>query len=646
MMRFRTFILPWALALTVVVAIELAVYVKYRPNSIERSDFLVMPIQRSLAMVPERWIIWDKVRKLPDQQPIAVQAGDSSGFYGIMPDVVAQYIGGQQLLDLSCCANQGFPGYLVMLEVALQKYRSLRYAIVYVSPTVTLERSQWMRGAPDVVFASGVSIPMLGDAMYDNFISYRKYLYPPSNALRPLVYETVLRGRRAQKLSPMDRQPNPVFARANVTHTRNGYMIEHDRQIDVPAGCFSKDPPRDASTGKTYWELFAEAFVALGRKYGVTPVVIFAPTAFRNCEGRSGLRDEISRLRTAHPTLKIPYDPIETWPPNFFSVPAHVQRTFAIEASRRVGRALRALEAGRDRAENLVAEGPLTPEPKMHVIGATLTRQCGWSPDYKNGYYADVSAIFRAACDGKTSCAYKKGSDPRDIAPADPACKGVYIVDYQCDGEPVRSVREEGRVFFGGTFSLDCRKLSYLARDAMPYGIQIAHATFGGDSGAVIGNATTPVAAMCQGRRSCAFVVEAAKLAESDDGTRKSFEIVYRCGREHATRVMRLAEAATGTPVNLACESRAVPAAGAITVVDATYGGECGAPRGNADHAIATLCDGKAHCDLPFLRGRLGAAAPSCARQLQVEYRCGAEASLRAATRGPDETAKLSCRVD
>src|SRR5262249_2293461 len=171
---------------------------------------------------------------------------------------------------------------------------------------------------------------------------------------------------------------------------------------------------------------------------------------------------------------------------------------------------------------------------------------------------------------------------------------------------------------------------------------------FGGDSGAVMGNATTPVAATCQGRMSCAFVVDAAKLTESDDGTRKSLEIVYRCGKELATRLVKLIDAQTGTPVSLDCASQSVAPASSITVASATFGGECGARRGNAEHAIATLCNGKGHCVLPYLRGRLAAAAPSCARELRVEYRCGVESELRSAVRGPDESdhARLACGTD
>src|SRR5579863_4208772 len=137
-------------------------------------------------------------------------------------------------------------------------------------------------------------------------------------------------------------------------YRRNGYMIEHDVQPDVPGGCVPIPAPRDPSTGKPYWELFARDFVALAKKYHVKPVLIFGPTSFAACELNQDFRNEISRLRVLYPALKIPFaSPVETWPNNFFSVPAHVQHTFAIEASRRVGRALRALENEKDLAEDL-----------------------------------------------------------------------------------------------------------------------------------------------------------------------------------------------------------------------------------------------------------------------------------------------------
>jgi hypothetical protein len=644
-MNFRTFILPWAIALCIIGAIETAVYALYRPDIVTRNDFLIQPIQMFLTPRAERWIIWNKVRNLPDETPLAVQAGDSSGYYGIIPDVVSQYAGGKPYLNLSCCANQGFRGYLVLLELALRKYPSLRYAVVYVSLTVTLDESQWILNPPDTFLAPGVTLPMLAGAMQSNFASYRRYLYPPSNAFRPQIYERVLLLNRVQPVAPQDRQPNSVFQRTSGIYARNGYMIEHDLQIDVPAGCAPLVAPRDPATSKTYWELFAEEFVALARTYGVTPVIIFGPTGVAACEANQDYRNEITRLRTAFPSLRIPYDPIETWPANFFSVPAHVQRTFAIEASRRVGRALRALESGRTRAEDLAATVAAEPAPTLRIIGATLTEECGWSPDYRNGYYGDLSEALAQACEGKTACTYKEGSDPRDRLPPNPSCKDVHIVEYQCAGEPVRVLRQEGRQLFGGNVAIECGSIHYLARDPMPYGIQIDYATLRGKSGGVIGNATMPVAARCQGLADCAFAADVPKLGGAPDGGPQSLEIVYRCDRERATRIATVADIADGTAVHFGCTAPASPAATPIAVANATYGGQCGAAAGNADYVIATLCDGKDRCALPRLRGTLGEDAPACADTLAVDYHCGSALGLREARQANDsaDTTALVC---
>lgn len=644
-MSFRMFIMPWVIAAAVICVIEGAIFAAYRPTIIERSDFIVQPIQSFLRVRAERWIIWNKLRRLPARTPFAVQAGDSSGFYGIIPDVVSEYVGGQMLLNLSCCANQGFHGYLVMLEVALQRYRSLRFAVVYVSPTVTLDDSQWAFSPPDVVLAPGNFLPMMSAAMRDNFIGFRKYIYPPSNALRPQIYEKVLLPTLHPPQRPQDREPNEVFERAGGMFARDGYMIEHDLQADVPGGCVPIRAPHDPWTGKTYWELFAAEFVTLAKRYAVTPVIIFGPTSFAACDLNKDFRNEIARLRIAFPALKIPYDPIETWPSNFFSVPAHVQHNLALEASRRVGRALRALENGRERAEDLAAGEPSGSEPTMHIIGATLTEECGWNPDYRNGYYADISEAVSTACDGKSMCAYKEGSDPRDQPPRNAGCKGVYVIDYQCQGESVRSLRQEGRQLFGGNFRLDCRSTHYLAKDPMPLGIQIAYATFESSSGGVIGNATTPIADWCQGRLECKFAVDVTKLGGKPTDAAKTLQIVYRCGHELASRVTTIANAENGTSVRLGCAQAAAPAPhDPIAIVNATYGGECGAALGNADYLLKTLCEGKDSCKLPRLGRELGADAPACARNLRVAYRCGSSPQLQTALQADGQVSvALAC---
>lgn len=644
---FRRFVLPWIIAAAAICAIETAIYASYHPSIIERNDFLVQPIQAFLTIRAERWIIWNKMRHLPEENPVAVQAGDSSGFYGIMPDVVSQYIGGKQLLNISCCANQGFHGYLVLLELALRKYQSLRYAVVYVSPTVTPDASQWELSPPDVFLSPGVFLPMLSSAMQANFLSFRKYLYPPSNALRPEIYEKVLLLRAHRPDRPQDRQPNAVFERVGDMYRRNGYMIEHDLQVDVSGECASIEVPRDPSTSKPYWELFAQAFVALAEKYHVQPVLIFGPTSFATCELNEDFRNEISRLRILFPSLKIPFaGPVETWPSNFFSVPAHVQRTFAVEASRRVGRALRALENGKDFAEDLWSGPDTGHEPKVQIIGATLTEECGWAPDYREGYYADITEPVAAVCNGQASCQYEEGSDARDRTPKkNPACRPVYIVSYKCDDQPVRSLRQEGREVFGGELRVDCRASAYLSRDPMPYGIQIANATFSSSSGGVIGNATTPVAAWCQGLPECRFAIDVIKLAGVPSDAAKTLNVVYRCDRELATRTITVPNAETGEIVQFGCVSSLSPSSRPISILTATYGASCGAEPGNADYALATLCDGKSRCVIPPLKSQLALVVPACANELHADYRCGTTAE-QVSVDDPQGLSALACGAE
>jgi hypothetical protein len=643
---FWRFALPWVIAATVVCAIETAIYASYHPSIIERNDFLVQPIQGLLRIRAERWIIWNKMRHLPEENPVAVQAGDSSGFYGIMPDVVSQYIGGKQLLNISCCANQGFHGYLTLLELALRKYQTLRYAVVYVSPTVTLDASQWDLSPPDVFLSPGVFLPMLGSAMQANFLSFRKYLYPPSNAVRPEIYEKVLLLNARRPDRPQDRAPNPVFERVGDMYRRNGYMIEHDLQPDVPEGCDSIAAPRDPSTGKPYWELFAQDFVALAAKYHVQPVIIFGPTSLAACELNQDFRNEISRLRVLFPSLKIPFaSPVETWPRNFFSVPAHVQRTFAIEASRRVGRALRALEHGKDLAEDLATGADTGREPKLQIIGTTLTEECGWAPDYRAGYYADITEPVAAACNGQASCQYEEGSDTRDRLPTNPACKPVYILSYKCDGQPVRSLRQEGREVFDAELRVDCRASAYLSRDPMPYGIQIANATFSSSSTGVIGNATTPVAAWCQGLPECRFAIDVMKLGGVPSDAAKTLNIVYRCDRELASRTITVPHAENGEIVQFGCASALSPTSQPISIISATLGTDCGAAQGNADYVLATLCDGRSRCAIPPMKSQLTSVVPACAKELHADYRCGANAEQVSVVRadGPEGLGALAC---
>jgi hypothetical protein len=176
----------------------------------------------------------------------------------------------------------------------------------------------------------------------------------------------------------------------------------------------------------------------------------------------------------------------------------------------------------------------------------------------------------------------------------------------------------------------------------MPYGIQIAYATYGAGAGGSIGNASTPFAASCQGLMSCDYAVDAIKLGGPELGPSKSLEVAYRCGHELATRMLNLPKADPGAEVHLDCTKPLPPVASAIASVSGTYGGACGAAAGNADYVLATRCEGKAQCTVPLQGAGLETAAPECAKALEARYRCSGSAATES-VKIAGNTAVLDC---
>jgi hypothetical protein len=174
-------------------------------------------------------------------------------------------------------------------------------------------------------------------------------------------------------------------------------------------------------------------------------------------------------------------------------------------------------------------------------------------------------------------------------------------------------------------------------------GIQIYSATYGKNCGAPIGNATRLVSRTCSGRVECSYTVQNAILGDPAPGCAKAFEAEYACGPGSQRLTGELpAEAGLGSVLELACTSKVAsndPAATAATnpepvaatgvqILSATYGGSCGAPRGNATKDLANRCNGREDCDYVVDVDRLGDPAPRCGKDFQVEYSCAPDTAL------------------
>jgi hypothetical protein len=83
-------------------------------------------------------------------------------------------------------------------------------------------------------------------------------------------------------------------------------------------------------------------------------------------------------------------------------------------------------------------------------------------------------------------------------------------------------------------------------------GIQVVSATYGGNVGATVGNATTPIASVCNGKTGCVYTVDYRVLGDPVPNKAKDYVVRYDCNG--STQVASAAaEAGLGSTVTLTC---------------------------------------------------------------------------------------------
>ena len=189
--------------------------------------------------------------------------------------------------------------------------------------------------------------------------------------------------------------------------------------------------------------------------------------------------------------------------------------------------------------------------------------------------------------------------------------------------------------------------------------VVVVSATYGLSCGAPLGNMTDEYAKRCRDWTRCSFRVT-NQYGDPAPGCGKDFWVEYRCGDDPSVRRAGYpARRGEGYKVTLTCEPRVNAIASSqpsdpflthvppvepplepgepgseITVVAATYGGNCGAPPGNATAHVADECRGKSACRYR-VNNRYGDPALRCGKDFLVEYRCGDDPTLRRAGHQP-----------
>jgi hypothetical protein len=172
-------------------------------------------------------------------------------------------------------------------------------------------------------------------------------------------------------------------------------------------------------------------------------------------------------------------------------------------------------------------------------------------------------------------------------------------------------------------------------------GLNIRAATYGASCGAPSGNATEDIAKSCNGRADCSYVVDVERLRDPAPGCGKDFQVEYSCAPDTTlVRKQLPAEAGLKSQLQLRCTAGSEQASmsgatmsdptvdSGLNIRAATYGGNCGAPSGNATKDLANSCNGRADCNYIVDVERLRDPAPGCGKDFQVEYSCAPDSAL------------------
>jgi hypothetical protein len=295
--------------------------------------------------------IYEKLADAVERRPDIIQIGDSSGFHGIVPHIVEQYLGGFKYANLSCCANSGFDGYYAIMSFMLRHVPSIKAVVLYM----TLNNPPRDPAMVESATVGGI------DRVRNAFGPLAPFTLPPTLASRPAVVRSVytLGGELPQTgLQPFgDSWPQLV----DVLRANEGWWPEHDthvaadkqvsavRDLCSPTGARvvddqTADHTRDIlGARRSYMEVELRRLADLAQRANVKLIVLIQPYPCQAWQGNflAARQKDIAAIAQAYPNVIVP-DPelFEPWPARLFSSPDHVRAGNEEEVSRRAGPAI------------------------------------------------------------------------------------------------------------------------------------------------------------------------------------------------------------------------------------------------------------------------------------------------------------------
>jgi hypothetical protein len=96
-----------------------------------------------------------------------------------------------------------------------------------------------------------------------------------------------------------------------------------------------------------------------------------------------------------------------------------------------------------------------------------------------------------------------------------------------------------------------------VGRDDRGHGpIKVIAATYGRNCGAAYGNVTNHLAAVCDGKMPCEYIIDVRALGDPAGGCAKDYSAEWQCGRDPEKGSLSVSPEASGTKIVLRCPVR------------------------------------------------------------------------------------------
>lgn len=263
-----------------------------------------------------------------------VQIGDSSGFYGLKPQIIQEYLN-EKYINGSCCFVMGWDGYYGIGERYLKNNKKRKYLVLYLTPYTIL------RSYADV---------NLEIRLHDLYSSLWGELYQfPSIYFRKKIVETLYYGRERQDEDRFMKYIMGEYIPADQNYL--GFMADNlgwlpyskkpGELAHMPVEECGPDMIKDNI--KIDQNLVIDNLAKiknLSDKYQVKMILLFNPVACRESSQIKDLVDAVNKFHQKYPDVIMPFNLISTQDKEDFSDESHLNPEAAEINSARIGKAL------------------------------------------------------------------------------------------------------------------------------------------------------------------------------------------------------------------------------------------------------------------------------------------------------------------